>query len=311
MFNYQFNIQYYISTGRLGVMYTLRYKAIESYPNGDGTFKERKLDVYLCTLSKDPEEALKKAKEYLAELGVDHTKHDLTTDFSLNERASCVYGAAAERRSQIADQLLVKGKYEGKHVSELPENYLKWYHGNVFTGVNHEIIENYIAENDLHNEWVASAALAIYNKLIDFKNKFQTHLDNFILEFGGKPKVQQIINKKSGEANQKTLDFLGEFIRNSIVKQYDDVLVDVEEEDDEYIIDGVDLVKYIQITRLNFVNCTYMNYIVARNTVNIMKKRKLKYVLLDFTYDDVLNMVKETESNEYMAIAFSINKFEQ
>lgn len=296
---YDFNIQYYISTGRLGVMYTLRYKAIEIYPNGDGTFKERELNVYLCTLSKDPDEALQKAKDYLSDLGIDYKKYNLSTDFVLNERAESIYGQAEERRGQIANQVLVSGKYEGMHVSELPEDYLKWCHLNLYSGVNHEIIESYIEENDLHNEWVKLGVLKIYNKLIDFKNQFQTNIDNCILVFGGDAKVQKPFNK-SGTVNQRTLDFMKTYSKSNRLIEYKDAFTDID--DEEKIIKSIDLVKVIAISKFNFKRYDFMNKVVCRTWINKMRNFEYLYLLKDFTYDDVFNTINESESYQLEAI---------
>lgn len=300
MSKYNFNVQYYISTGSLGVLYTLRYKALEMFPHGDSTFTERNIDVYLCTLSKDPDEALLKAQAYLTERGIDYKHHNLSTDFVLNERAESIYGAAELRRSQLTNQVLVGGKYDGVHVSELPESYLKWFHLNVRTGLNHEIIENYISENDLENEWVKLGSFNLYNKLVELQSKFEKYNENCILEFNGVPKEQKIYNKDKS-FNGRTISFLIEYKKSISLYEFKDAF----NMDDDTLDIGINLAKAIAVNKFNFNYINFLNKAICGNWIYKAKNKDRKYYITPFGYEDVLQFMQSDPYYIRKAIEFS------
>jgi hypothetical protein len=111
--------RYYISTGDLAGFYTLRYRFDEQYAvsSGDGRPPEigiRERDYYICNLSTDREEAIRKAQA--------HCGKELAVGFDLDE--------IKRRPAQEIDWSVMRaGAYEGESIHWVRDNhpdYLMW-----------------------------------------------------------------------------------------------------------------------------------------------------------------------------------------
>lgn len=240
-------MSYYISSGRENKMYTLRYKWREQYISDGASIIDREHDYYICTLSKFPDVALEKAKAYIADLGFD-VECDFNVDFALNDNET---GAAAARAFDISQKIMISGKYQGTKVEDLPVKYLKWCYVNLHSGVNSEIIKNYIEEFDLFNGWVNETAIHLYAELKDHREMLLDRMKNKIIQFGNKEYKQKM--------SEKTSDYL----RKNIVNVHRDTCRSFLKSDIENRVFNLDLVDTYIASGFSLKSNDVNNFYVA------------------------------------------------
>lgn len=238
---------YYISSGSKNGMYTLRLFQRDEYAYG-GQIRVVANDWYLCTLSKFKEKAIQKAHDYLVDIGVDPSEHKLNIDFELYEHAE-------PQPSLPSDGRMVSGKYMGTHVSELPENYLKWCYLNAsHNSDNGKIIVAYLTANGFLDEWYQSGFEIFKRNVLAYYHNIQRCIANDLLVFGVDERNQKLINK-NGNFNYRVCDFVTK------VSRYPIDYKPTKNEDGEYV---VDLVDYFITTKDSFRFTYFLNKIVAK-----------------------------------------------
>lgn len=116
---------YFISSGRLNAMYTLRVAR-----SGDGYA----IDNYICNLSTDPDKAEAKAREYFDRIrarmpDTDNFKMTFAgyADFELGVRRGKLSIWDTERLERAEAGVMPFGKHEGKRLEDLPMPTVLWW----------------------------------------------------------------------------------------------------------------------------------------------------------------------------------------
>lgn len=116
---------YYISSGALNAMYTLRKSIDGKYPQ----------DYYICNLSTDAEKAQQKAEDYFDRITkgageTDTIKLYSGADFELNGRSGKLSVINTRRIEQVERGIMPFGKREGDVLAEMPRSTVLWWADN-------------------------------------------------------------------------------------------------------------------------------------------------------------------------------------
>lgn len=266
-------MSYYISSGKNNQMYTLRHKfSVDSVDS----VNTHQYDHYICTLSKFPELAVKKANEYVSELGYNPAEFKFNANFVLDEHNTGGHSCTWE----ISQKTMVSGKHEGVKVEDLPMSYIKWCYSNMHYGINYEIICNYVKEFDLLEGWINEASLNVYNTLQEKRIELLDRMKNKVLVFGNKSYTQRL--------NEKTFDKM-----KKIVKEGKDQLNFKCKKDYTTGKYSVNLVEaYVETGYKLQYNNDVDNYIVAYHICAVYDKQKelsIDEISLDHIIDVMTN----------------------
>lgn len=179
-------VRYYIDSGKLNAMYTLRRRNI-----ADGVF----VDSYICNLSTDPDKAEAKAKEYFDRVTARFTDVESIfagyADFELGQRRGKLSVIDTARIEEIEAGRFPFGKHAGKKFSDVGASYVLFFADMVGKSDNGPVTDalsaaclgyaldhGYIAardqqraerkEEDLKSEWVGEvgARLVFEGKIV-------------------------------------------------------------------------------------------------------------------------------------------------
>ena len=119
---------YYISSGRLDAMYTLRMSR-----TGDSQTMYP-VDNYLCNLSTNPEKAEAKARDYFDRISTRISENEGFklefagyADFELFSRRAKLSVFDTEKMETLESGVMPFGKHEGTRLEDLPMNTVLWF----------------------------------------------------------------------------------------------------------------------------------------------------------------------------------------
>jgi hypothetical protein len=123
-----FTFCYYVSTGRLNAMYTLRM-----FREGGPVSAWYTPDFYLCNLSTDPVKAAAKAEEYVARIRGHQEGQGITvnlcteSEYTAMKRRGNLSARQTHQIATIESGVFPFGKHGGAKISEAPASYLLWF----------------------------------------------------------------------------------------------------------------------------------------------------------------------------------------
>ena len=272
-------MSYYIASGQKNKMYTLRNKFREEYISNDNSMVIKDHDFHICTLSKFPEIALEKAKQYILNEGKNPDHYNLSTDFALDEFDT----GGTSRATLIAQKTMVSGKYEGVKVEDLPEEYLKWCFVNTHMGINNAIINEYIEEFNVYEGWVNASALRVYNELKELRNTLIERMKEQVLVFGQKEYTQRM--------SEKTFEYLN----SKIYRVYKEFYLSNFKTNDSTGEKTINLVDSYIAKGLSLGNNELSNFIVSYHLCRMFKVNK-SFTIEEISFEHLLEVMKNSNN---------------
>lgn len=271
---------FFMSVGEKTCFYTLNYAWFENiYKSNDYGHiiidRVERRTQFLRNLSQDFDTAIEKAKDWHKNHKGKITLKLLSSPITMNDIQRKI---RQEYQEKVASGIILSGKFSGKHVSDLEENYMHWVLENIFNpdlldgeqNLLAQIIYNYAEENGIIEKW----------RLMAFENLKKTHnaevlnskIDTGVLlagQFKGLS-FEEAFTTQKGDIKKRSVNYLN-WMLNSVNL----------EKDLKVSITDRENICYIEITPELLINDFILSVIIINNKIAEITNKKRGFNIKD------------------------------